>query len=98
MIKSLRWRLQLWHALLLTTVLVIFGGVVYALQWQTQLQQTDAELDRVASVLTSRLRGLFPVPRMPGPGSWPPPPRRCFRRLRRAPLLWATCGSGRLTR
>ena len=72
MIKSLRWRLQLWHALLLTTVLVIFGGVVYALQWQTRLQQTDAELDRVASVLTSRLRGLFPVPRMPGPGSWPP--------------------------
>ena len=70
MIRSLRWRLQLWHALLLTTVLVIFGGVVYALQWQTRLQQTDAELDRVASVLMSRLRGLFPVPRMPAPG-WP---------------------------
>ncbi|MBS0204355.1 MAG: HAMP domain-containing protein [Planctomycetes bacterium] len=70
MIRSLRWRLQLWHALLLMTVLIIFGVVVYALQWQTRLQQTDAELDRVASVLTSRLRGLFPVPRMPGPG-WP---------------------------
>lgn len=72
MIRSLRWRLQLWHALLLTTVLIIFGGVVYALQWQTRLQQADAELDRVASVLTSRLRGLFPVPRMQAPGSWPP--------------------------
>lgn len=72
MIRSLRWRLQLWHALLLTTVLVIFGVVVYALQWQTRLQQIDAELDRVASVLTSRLRGLFPVPRMPNQGSWPP--------------------------
>lgn len=70
MIKSLRWRLQLWHALLLTTVLIIFGGVVYALQWQTRLQQADAELDRVASVLTSRLRGLFPVPRTPTPGPW----------------------------
>lgn len=68
--RSLRWRLQLWHALLLTTVLVIFGGVVYALQWQTRVQQADAELDRYASILTSRLRGLFPVPRMPG--SWPP--------------------------
>lgn len=72
MIRSLRWRLQLWHALLLTTVLIIFGGVVYALQWQTRLQQADAELDRVASVLTSRLRGLFPVPKGPSPGSWRP--------------------------
>jgi len=72
MIRSLRWRLQLWHALLLTTVLIIFGGVVYALQWQTRLQQADAELDRVASVLASRLRGLFPVPRMPPSGPWPP--------------------------
>lgn len=75
MIKSLRWRLQLWHALLLTTVLIIFGGVVYALQWQTRLQQADAELDRVASVLTSRLRGLFPVPRSPSPGPWRVPGR-----------------------
>lgn len=72
MIRSLRWRLQLWHALLLTTVLAIYGGVVYALQWQTRVQQTDAELDHVASRLTSKLRGLFPVPRMPAPGSWPP--------------------------
>ncbi|HEY4259910.1 MAG TPA: ATP-binding protein [Schlesneria sp.] len=75
MIKSLRWRLQLWHALLLTTVLIIFGGVVYALQWQTRLQQADAELDRVASVLTSRLRGLFPVPRSQNPGPWRTPNR-----------------------
>lgn len=70
MIRSLRWRLQLWHALLLTTVLIIFGGVVYALQWETRLQQTDAELDRVAAVLNSRVRGLFPVPR--APINWPP--------------------------
>lgn len=71
MIKSLRWQLQMWHALLLMIVLIIFGGVVYALQWQTRLQQTDAELDRVALVLVSRIRGLFPVPRMPNPGTWP---------------------------
>lgn len=71
MIRSLRWSLQLWHALLLTTVLIIFGVVVYALQWETRLQQTDAELDRVASVLASRVRGLFPVPRVP---YWPPRP------------------------
>jgi len=76
MIRSLRWRLQLWHALLLTTVLIIFGGVVYALQWQTRLQQTDAELDMMASVLTSRLRGLFPIPRIPAPGPRPRPAGR----------------------
>ena len=70
MVRSLRWRLQIWHALLLTTVLIIFGGVVYALQWETRLQQTDAELDRVAAVLNSRVRGLFPVPRTPI--NWPP--------------------------
>lgn len=70
MIRSLRWRLQIWHALLLTTVLIIFGGVVHALQWQTRLQQTDADLDRLATVLNSRLRGLFPVPRVPNSGSW----------------------------
>lgn len=81
MIRSLRWRLQLWHALLLTTVLIIFGGVVYAMQWETRLQQTDAELDRVAAVLNSRVRGLFPVPRPPinwpsRPPGWPPGPPR----------------------
>ncbi|MEI8380134.1 MAG: HAMP domain-containing sensor histidine kinase [Planctomycetota bacterium] len=80
MIRSLRWRLQLWHALLLTTVLIIFGGVVYALQWETRLQQTDAELDRVAAVFNSRVRWLFPVPRAPTnwsrpPGRPPGPPR-----------------------
>ena len=87
MIRSLRWRLQLWHALVLWAVLTVFGVVVYYLQWQTRLQQIDAELDRTAEVLASRVRRLMPGPPFgrppfdgpPGgppwfgpPGEWPP--------------------------
>jgi heavy metal sensor kinase len=71
-LRSLRWRLQAWHALLLTGVLTVFGLVVYALAWQSRLQQIDPELDRTAVVITSRLRRLMPWP-MPFP--WPQPPR-----------------------
>lgn len=60
MIRSLRWRLQAWHAVVLMGVLLIFGVIVYHLQWQTRLHQIDSELHRTAEVLTSRLRRLFP--------------------------------------
>lgn len=62
MIRSLRWRLQLWHGLVLWIVLAVFGVVVYFLQWQTRLQQIDAELDRTAEVLAMRVRRLMPGP------------------------------------
>lgn len=65
-LRSLRWRLQAWHALVLTSVLTMFGLVVYFLAWESRLQQIDAELDRSAEVITSRLRRLFP---------WLPPGR-----------------------
>ena len=58
--RSLRWRLQAWHSLVLTSVLTVFGLVVYFLAWDSRLQQIDAELDRSAEVITSRLRRLFP--------------------------------------
>lgn len=67
MIRSLRWRLQVWHALVLMAVLTIFGAVVYGLQWQTRLQNADAELDQTADVIASRIERLFP---------WPVPFRR----------------------
>ena len=70
--RSLRWRLQAWHALVLTSVLTIFGLVVYALAWQSRLQQIDPELDRTAVVITSRLRRLLP---WPPPFPWPQPQR-----------------------
>lgn len=73
MVKSLRWRLQIWHAIVLTSVLGIFGSVVYSLHWQTRLQQIDAELDRTAEVLMSRLRRLFQGPSFRGPFRGMPP-------------------------
>lgn len=72
MIKSLRWRLQAWHAVVLMAVLTIFGGIVYELHWRTRLQQVDAELDRTFDVVISQLRRLLPWPAMfPTPGRWP---------------------------
>lgn len=59
MFKSLRWRLQVWHALVLLTVLTSFGGLVHRLHWQTRLQQVDAELDRTKGVVLSQLRRLL---------------------------------------
>ena len=70
MIRSLRWRLQAWHAVVLTAVLSIFGVVVYHLQWQTRLNQIDSELNRTAEVLSWRLRRLFPKVQM---RNWRPP-------------------------
>jgi signal transduction histidine kinase len=54
----------------LTAVLLIFGIVVYHLQWAMRLHQIDAELDRNAEVLTSRLRRLFPKSQL---RNWRPP-------------------------
>jgi two-component system OmpR family sensor kinase len=71
MFKSLRWRLQVWHALVLLTVLTSFGGLVHSLHWQTRLQQIDAELDRASGMVMSQLRRLLPRPqgfRPPGGG------------------------------
>ncbi len=70
MIRSLRWRLQAWHAVVLMAVLSIFGVVVYQLQWKTRLDGIDSELHQRAEVLTSRLRRLFPKVQM---SSWRPP-------------------------
>ena len=70
MIRSLRWRLQAWHAVVLTAVLMIFGVIVYHLLWQTRLHEIDAGLDRTAEVLTSRLRRLSSMPQWRG---WRPP-------------------------
>lgn len=66
--RSLRWRLQIWHALVLVAILVLFGTYVYHLQWQTRLQETDAELNRTADIISIRLRRLFIPPPPPGPG------------------------------
>lgn len=79
---SLRWRLQVWHGLILTAflaVFAVFGRETYNLAWKSRLQQIDFELDRPAEVIVSRLRRLFPFPWGPGfrapgnPPNWRPP-------------------------
>lgn len=70
MIRSLRWRLQAWHAVVLAAVLTTYGVIVYHLLWQTHLHQIDAELDRTAEVLASRLRRLSSLTQWHG---WHPP-------------------------
>lgn len=59
MIKSLRWRFQIWHAVVLTVVLNVFGSVVYNLHWQTRLQQIDADLERRAEALVGQIRRIM---------------------------------------
>lgn len=84
MIKSLRWRLQIWHGLVLTIVLASFGAVVYNLHWQTRMQQIDADIDRKAEVLLTQLRRLLQIPPR-GPGRFPPPFREGDNPLRPEP-------------
>ena len=71
--RSLRWRLQVWHGIVLVVVLILFGLYVHHLQWETRVQHVDTELNRTADIIVSRLRRLFGPPRPGGgPGSGAP--------------------------
>src|SRR5438876_8617673 len=88
-IKSIRWRLQIWLAFLLVCVLSGFGVTVYQLQRVNQLRQIDEELERRVAALDRAVRGGPPPdfgrgrppfdgrPGEPGTddgGNRPPPP------------------------
>jgi len=87
--RSIRWRLQLWLAFLLVSVLSGFGVTIYQLQRVSQLRQIDEELERRVAVLSGAVRGgppkpgFAPAPFERGPGhrdldkdsQHPPPPR-----------------------
>ena len=45
--KSLQFRLQMWHAVVLTLVLAVFGGFVSLLTWRERVQQIDVQLTRL---------------------------------------------------
>ncbi len=78
MIKSLRWRLQIWHAVILAVVLTLFGAYGYALQWHSRLQQVETELDRTAGIVISRLRrGYAPFRPFSRPPGNPRDPATC---------------------
>jgi heavy metal sensor kinase len=56
-IKSIRWRLQIWLAFLLVCVLTGFGVTVYQLQRVNQFKQIDEELERRVAALDRAVRG-----------------------------------------
>jgi two-component system OmpR family sensor kinase len=63
MFRSIRWTLQMWHAAILATVLIVFGWVVFDLVRVNTYQHIDDGLDRMAYLVVAGLG----------------PPRRSFR-------------------
>lgn len=96
-LNSIRWRLQLWHGLLLVFVLTGFGLTAYHFERGNRLRRIDQELQHRVSVLTGAMRraaeapGRVPVPRerfrpperLPGDD---PPPRAMERPFPDEPL------------
>ncbi len=73
MIKSLRWRLQLWYTGLLLVVVAGFGAILYYRARTAKVQEIDAQLEASAHYLDVTLRRLGkPAPPPPAP---PPRPR-----------------------
>ncbi|MBI3875742.1 MAG: HAMP domain-containing protein [Verrucomicrobia bacterium] len=72
--KSIRWRLQVWHALLLLIVLTAFGYAAYQLTFENRMRQVDQALQQRAAALQGALmRGPFQGERPPMmPKNWPP--------------------------
>ena len=60
--QSIRWRLQLWLAILLVCVLTGFGITIYQLHRISQLREIDEELERRVAVLSGAVRGGPPRP------------------------------------
>ncbi len=73
--KSLRWRLQAWHGLVLLVVLAAFGITAYELVRENQFKRIDAELQRRMLVVAA---SIGPRNR-PGAGKTAPRPQLGFR-------------------
>jgi len=81
MVRSLRWRLQVWHAAILAFVVIGFGSALYFQLRRTTFKEIDSELLSGARVLEASLRV---PPRPPGFRPGPPPDNR---NRPRGPLL-----------
>jgi two-component system OmpR family sensor kinase len=70
---SIRWRLQIWHGLLLLIVLATFGYSAHQLAFENRMRQIDQELQQRASALQGAMfRAPTPPDRAPGkPKNWP---------------------------
>lgn len=91
MFRSLRWRIQAWHTLILLLVIVGLEGMLYTEARKARFDEIDAELLAAARVLEGVLRTTQPPLRSPrdlavgppvddrpnSPANRPPhPPRR----------------------
>ncbi|MBI1831459.1 MAG: HAMP domain-containing protein [Planctomycetes bacterium] len=74
MIKSLRWRLQIWHTGLLLMVVGGFGSILYFQTRAARLNEIDVQLEAAARVLDAKLSG-FPNFELDSKDP-PPPPRK----------------------
>ena len=72
---SIRWRLQLWHGLLLTLVMAGFGFTAWRLQLATQFQHVDQELERRIPIVVEAMRRGGAARGRPPQGRPPPPDR-----------------------
>ena len=92
MVKSIRWRLQLWYALILLLVVAGFASVLYYQIGRARFDEIDADLHAAARALEGTLRALPPQaldPRHPPPrkGPRPPPVDHLLRELMLPPQL-----------
>ncbi|HUA64827.1 MAG TPA: ATP-binding protein [Alphaproteobacteria bacterium] len=72
LLKSIKWRLQIWYGLILVVVLAALGFAAYRLERNLLFGRIDSELQRRFGVLADALH-----PHPPGPGARPfegPPP------------------------
>src|SRR5580700_8505020 len=74
-LKSIKWRLQLWYGLILVAVLVGFGVTAYQLERGRQFHKVDDEIHRRVDLLARSLHGPPPGRgfRPPNPDRPPPP-------------------------
>lgn len=74
-LRSIRWRMQLWHSLLLVAVLGGFGVAAYQLQRRSELRRVDHDLEQLVAMMETTLVRR-PPPRRDGPPEGGPPDGR----------------------
>src|SRR5262245_30278210 len=73
--KSIRFRLQIWYAVVLTAVVSGFAGILYYEVHSARLAELDNDLEKTAAGLDSALR-LFPSHELNGDPPPKPPPKK----------------------
>lgn len=58
MVKSIRWRIQIWHGLILLLVLVSFGSLLVARLYRAKAREVDTELAGAAQLFVSILKSM----------------------------------------